>query len=490
MEHQSPIDALCPVVLDTLPEHIAILDASGTMIYVNRAWKRFCDDNGGNATCLDGANYLDTCRRSRDLGAPEADGILQGLGEVLAGRSPGFELEYPCHSQTERRFFRVFIRPLPSVDGHLHGAVVTHINITGQRALEVFRGSFSAAALGVALFSVAGTLEFANPLGRLALGVAEHAQLEALDLFTDLRFGEDHLRRLRTGGTITDQRQQADGLRRFELTVSPFSLYGGSDEGFLMVAQDVTARHQAEASLRRAERADLLGQLALGLAHDLNNDLSSMLGFADLISSQTEDAKIHERIHKILVAGRHAAGLARNLLSMTRTHRSAADGINLEELIDEVAGMLERVLDRRITIHCEHGAMGSIIQGDADQLHSALLNLAINARDAMPEGGELHIRSRVAELTGEEAAACTPELTGGRYALVSFTDTGMGMEESVLSRIFDPFFTTKAKGSGLGLPSVLACMRQHGGGLAVRTQPGTGSSFTLVLPLTAGRPHP
>jgi len=272
------------------------------------------------------------------------------------------------------------------------------------------------------------------------------------------------------------------------VAISPFSLYGGSEEGYLMVVQDITARRRAEASLRRAERADLLGQLAIGLAHDLNNDLTAMLGFAEMLALNTTDAKVRERSQMILTAGRHASGLNRNLLTMTRCKVTHAAGVDLGALISEVVGMAERVMDRRIAVRSELMATRVVIQADADQLHSALLNLALNARDAMPKGGDLRISSNIVVFSREEAASCTPGLEAGTYVRIAFTDTGMGMDEAVLRRIFDPFFTTKSGGSGLGLPSVLACMRQHDGGLEVRTVPGKGSSFALILPLPEGPP--
>jgi two-component system, cell cycle sensor histidine kinase and response regulator CckA len=250
---------------------------------------------------------------------------------------------------------------------------------------------------------------------------------------------------------------------------------------------DVTEQRRAEEQLRQAQKMEAIGQLAGGVAHDFNNLLTGILGHASVIlESAPHGSEAHEAAVTITSAGLRAAELTRQLLGFARRGTLRKEPFDAHAVLRDLARLLERTLDKRIQLVERLRAPVSVAVGDGGQVHQALLNLAVNARDAMPEGGTLALESAVLEL---DARACErrPGIAPGTYLALSVSDTGHGIPPEISDRIFEPFFTTKeaGRGTGMGLAMVYGIARNHGGAIEVESTPGEGARFTLLLPLAA-----
>jgi len=243
---------------------------------------------------------------------------------------------------------------------------------------------------------------------------------------------------------------------------------------------------EAQQQLVQAEKMSAIGQLAGGIAHDFNNLLVGILGCADLLQLGAGSAEDRARYAGVIgQAARRAADLVQQLLSFSRAGSGERRVIDVHSLVREVVGVLQATIDPRIRIETVLAAEPASVRGDPSELQSALLNLGVNARDAMPEGGKLTFATEVRTLDAEACRRRSHPLSPGRYLALSVSDTGTGMDDTVRARLFEPFFTTKGpgKGTGLGLAAVYGMVGACQGAIAVQTAPGKGSRFELLLPL-------
>lgn len=250
------------------------------------------------------------------------------------------------------------------------------------------------------------------------------------------------------------------------------------------LALDISEKTRLEGQLRQAQKMEAIGQLAGGVAHDFNNLLTVINGYAGLLlQSMTAEHPWHGFVSQVQEAGERAADLTRQLLAFSRKQMVQPRTLDLNQVVARMRKMLERLIGENIHIVTELTPGIGQVRADPGQLEQVLVNLAVNARDAMPAGGTLTFATGPAEFTVEEARAL-PEVEPGRYCLLSVSDTGQGMAERVRNRIFEPFFTTKevGKGTGLGLATVYGVIKQCGGHIAVRSALGQGTTFTIYLP--------
>ena len=250
--------------------------------------------------------------------------------------------------------------------------------------------------------------------------------------------------------------------------------------------QDKEDRRRLEERLRQSEKMEAIGELAGGIAHDFNNMLAVIQGNAELLlMSLPKGSEQAELVDQIFMAGKRVANRTRQLLEFARKTEFQRIHVDLNAVIHEVIGLLEHGVDRRIEIVSDLAAPQATVLGDPAWLQTALLNLGLNARDAMPEGGRLTFGTRNVTFTTLDIGDMTPDLVPGLYVEISVTDTGVGMDKNVQSRIFDPFFTTKetGKGTGLGLALVYSCVKSHQGTIRVYSEPGHGSTFRFYLPV-------
>jgi PAS domain S-box-containing protein len=315
--------------------------------------------------------------------------------------------------------------------------------------------------------------------------------------------GEGELASLLARVAEGERLQEVDAVRRrkdgttvvVSLTVSPMRAADGAVIGAAIISRDVSERRRAEKAesslrmaeeqLRQAQKLEALGQLAGGVAHDFNNLLSVMLGYTSILMDdlpKTDPA--HADVHEIHEAGVRATELTRQLLAFSRRQLLSPRVIDVDVVIARVERMLRRTLGEDIQLLLTRTGERLTVNADPGQLEQVLLNLALNARDAMPGGGRLTVETSHVDLTEEEASRMG--LAPGTFVSITVTDNGVGMDEATRERIFEPFFTTKelGKGTGLGLSTVFGIVKQSDGHVLVRSTPREGTSFQLLLPAT------
>ncbi len=255
---------------------------------------------------------------------------------------------------------------------------------------------------------------------------------------------------------------------------------------------DVTERRDLERQYLRAQRVESLGTLAGGIAHDLNNSLMPILMATELLAEEPLTDDVRETVEVIALSARRSAEMVRNILTYARGVDGSPVVLDVGEIVRMATRLLRDTLPKDVRLAVPDPPEGIRVRGDVTQLHQVVMNLALNARDAMPDGGILRIGLDQVEIEPGGATVidgCVVDLQPGRYARIRVSDTGTGISPAIRDRLFEPFFTTKARaeGTGLGLPTALAIARSHGGSLAVVSEAGAGSTFDLLLPVVAGR---
>src|SRR5574341_1533635 len=253
------------------------------------------------------------------------------------------------------------------------------------------------------------------------------------------------------------------------------------------IVNDITEKKKLEDQLRHAQKMEAVGTLAGGVAHDFNNILTAIIGYGTLLRMKMdEDDPLRSNVDQILASTERAANLTQGLLAFSRKQAINPQPLELNTLVKRVDKLLTRLIGEDINVTMSLGETPMTIRADAGQVEQVLMNLATNARDAMPQGGILAIETGIMELDHEYVRVHGYGKVG-RYALLSVTDTGVGMDKKTQHRIFEPFFTTKevGKGTGLGLAIVYGIVKQHNGYINVYSEPGRGTTFKLYLPLIA-----
>ncbi len=277
-------------------------------------------------------------------------------------------------------------------------------------------------------------------------------------------------------------RTQGGALHEVLVSLSPVAL--GGQPHLLLLAQDVAERALMERQLRQAQKMEAIGQLAAGVAHDFNNILTVIQGHAGLMQ-HTLDADSPQRkpLEQICKSSARAAALIRQLLMFSRKQVMQFRYLDLNETLHGATKMLERLVGEHVQIDFRPQDSLPTVHADASMMEQIIMNLAVNARDAMPTGGRVLISTTLQKIH-RAASPIDPEPRDGSFVCLTVSDTGVGMDTQILTRIFEPFFTTKAvgKGTGLGLSTVFGIVRQHHGWLEVESQPGQGTTFRVYFP--------
>jgi two-component system, cell cycle sensor histidine kinase and response regulator CckA len=250
-------------------------------------------------------------------------------------------------------------------------------------------------------------------------------------------------------------------------------------ERHLVELRDITEHQNLEDQLRQSQKMEAVGRLAGGVAHDFNNILGIISGYAELLQINATESAQKVRAEKVLAAIEKAASLTKQLLAFGRRQVLSPKLLNISSVLTELSGMVRVMVGAEIQLVI-HQANTGLVHADQGQLEQVILNLAANARDAMPNGGIFTIK-----LEDHVSSGSRPQVPAGDYVLLSVSDTGIGMDPDTQSRIFEPFFTTKRAGSGLGLSTVYGIVKQSGGHITVESQLGIGSTFNIYLPLVA-----
>ncbi len=289
-----------------------------------------------------------------------------------------------------------------------------------------------------------------------------------------------------TGRRIEYRMRHKNGSwRLLESTASTITDASGKVGKLVIVNRDITDRKRLEEQYRQAQKMEAVGRLSGGIAHDFNNLLGVMIGFAEILQANVGDSPLlADSVEEILKAGKRAGSLTRQLLAFSRQQVLEPKILELNNTIAEIEKMLRRIIGEDVQLETILDSAAGRIKADEGQIEQVLLNLAVNARDAMPSGGKLTIETRNAHLDDEFARRHSYPIKNGDYVLFTVTDTGVGMNAEVLAHMFEPFFTTKekGKGTGLGLATVYGIVKQSGGYIDVTSEIGRGTSFNIYLP--------
>jgi PAS domain S-box-containing protein len=297
----------------------------------------------------------------------------------------------------------------------------------------------------------------------------------------------DQMRELFAARTAHPKRQEQHTLhdrRTLALEISDsFIEVRGRPLLMLSLFRDITTQKRLEEQLRQSQKMEAIGQLAGGVAHDFNNILTVIHGHASLLGMSNLDETATRSAQQITQAAERAAGLTRQLLTFSRRQLIQPKRLDMNKIVGNMTDMLGRILGEDVTLQLNYSGSPATVEADAGMMEQVLLNLAVNARDAMPRGGQLSVRISILKVN-EEHVQRHPEARTGRFVCVSKTDTGSGIPPENLSRIFEPFFTTKevGKGTGLGLATVYGIVKQHQGWVEVESTVGKGTTFRIHIP--------
>jgi len=400
-----------------------------------------------------------------------------------------------------RAYLKINAAPLTTPDGVFDGVVAVIEDVTRavtiDRALAeseaMLRSVFRAAPVGIGVVKDR-TLVWTNQRIHEMTGYSEEALRgkSARILYpSDEEFeyvGREKYKYISQFGTGTVETQwlRSDGrVIDVILSSTPIDL-DDLGKGVTFSALDITERKLLEERLRHSQKMEAVGQLAGGIAHDFNNQLSGIMGFADLLRAKVgHDPTLTRYANNILVGAQRATDLTAQLLAFSRKGKVLAVPVDVHRIVFEVVSLLKHSIGKNIRIRQVLNAEPSTTSGAPSQIQSAILNLAINARDAMPDGGELTIATDLVSVDESWSERLVVAVPVGTYVRIDVSDTGVGIPAEIMDRIFEPFFTTKdeAKGTGLGLAAVYGTLKNHGGGLAVESRTGEGTTFSLLLPV-------
>jgi two-component system, cell cycle sensor histidine kinase and response regulator CckA len=361
---------------------------------------------------------------------------------------------------------------------------------------ELFRLIGENAVDMIAVVTVAGQRLYSSPSYQKVLGYAPeelertsaYAQIHPDDVAA-VKAAAEEARATGVGRCLEYRARHKNGeWRVLESTASAVRDPSGKVEKLIIVNRDVTKRHELQQQLVLSQRLEAVGKLSGGIAHDFNNLLGVIIGYSEALQQSVgTDDPLREPIDEIRKAGQRAAALTQQLLAFSRKQVLEPKILDLNAIVLDTEKMLRRLIGEDIVLKFKVRPDAGNVKADRSQLEQVLLNLAVNARDAMPRGGELQIETGCGELT-EKDARQHRYVVPGRYVVLTVLDTGIGMDEDTKAHVFEPFFTTKekGKGTGLGLAMVYGIVKQSGGYIWLDSEPGKGTTFRIFLPRTAG----
>lgn len=479
-------------VLEHLPDLLWMKDLDGVFLLVNKAFARSCERDSVDEV----------------IGKTDFDIWPEKLAElytcddwsVMEGRTSRLVEEPIIHHGTTK-WFETFKTPMFDAEGSVIGTVGSSREITARKNAEIalrdseekYRKILETITDGYHEVDLEGNLTLVNDSLCEIMGHTRDELLgmnyrQLMDRQNAEKTFQAYKRVFETGESNPEfvvEIMRKDGAKRY-CSVS-LSLVRQSDEtpvGFRGILRDITERRHLEEQLRQAVKMEAIGRMAGGIAHDFNNLLTAIMGFASMLGLRlTDDQKNLAMVQQISRAADRAAELIRQLLAFSRRQVLDVRVVSLNYLVRETENMLRRLIGEDIELVTVLDPAAGNVRADPTQIEQIVLNLAVNARDAMPGGGSLRIETRNVYLDGGYANS-NPDVKAGHYVLLSVGDTGHGMDSETCSRVFDPFFTTKDKGvgTGLGLSTVYGIVKQHEGHISVYSELACGTTFKVYLP--------
>jgi two-component system, cell cycle sensor histidine kinase and response regulator CckA len=485
--------------LRSLAEHnpnvITMVDRTGTILYVNRT------AHGIEVAHVLGTNVRDYIER--DSQGP----YLEALEHVFAEGHAG-EVELRTRTpKGETMWFLCSMGPLRS-GGRIIAAVVTSIDITERRRDQEERRRFESEReqmfermpIGCILWTRDRRISYANPAAEKIFGFPSDGMNgqspELINFEEGIPEVMSYFERVEKGdmGLVAEMTNRAADGSEVHCEWHPTPLFDSTDTltGVITMVMDISERSSLEDQLRQSQKMEAVGRLAGGIAHDFNNLLTAIMGYGELLEARivsTDQSSGY--VQQIKKAAKRAAALTYQLLAFSRKQVLQAQLLVVGDVITDLEQMLRRLIGEHITLKTDLEKKSWQVLADAGQLEQVVMNLVVNARDAMPLGGSLTISTRNRHLDNEMVRTYA-EVPPGDYVMMVVSDTGEGMEDSVKRRIFEPFFTTKpeGKGTGLGLAVVFGVVRQSGGFIFVDSVPTKGSRFDVLLPRADKAPEP
>lgn len=408
-----------------------------------------------------------------------------------------FRSEYRLRRKDGReRWVMDIARPSQAESGDVPRFDGMVIDISDRRRAEATQRRLTTAiehaADGIVMIDTQGTIQYVNPAFEQITGYSrEEAVGQSMQILEsaeqDASFYQEMWDTLTTGKVWSSRftSKKKDGtLYEEERTISPIRDSSGETVGYVAVKRDVSKEVALEAQLRQSQKMEAVGMLAGGVAHDFNNVLTVILGNSEfLLDSLVDSDPRRETVAQIQAAAESAESLTRQLLAFSRQQVLAPQVLDLNKILTNVEKMLRRMIGEDVELVTLLDPALGAVEADPGQVEQVILNLAVNARDAMPEGGKLTIVTANADLD-EPDLSDDAAMIPGHYVMLAMTDTGCGMDAETRSRIFEPFFSTKeiGKGTGLGLSTVYGIVKQSGGHIRVDSEPGHGATFKIYLP--------
>ena len=430
-------------------------------------------------------------RRIQDIATPEVGAQLADALERVRTTGVAARIEYGMADGATDRRYEATLRAVS--DGEI---IVFIHDITARRAAEGERDRLVAAieqaAESITITDVTGAIQYMNPSFSRITG---YSREEALGRNPRMLQSGEHSREfykniwqtLSAGrvwrGRFINRRKDGSAFQ-LESAISPIRSVTGKVINYVMVGHDVTREVQLEDQLRQSLKMEAIGRLAGGIAHDFNNLLTAIIGNAEMVLARLSPSDpLHDDVGEIKRASVRAAQLTSQLLAFGRRQVLHPKPINLNSIVSEMLRMLRRVLGEQIVVETSLSPDLWPVRADPVQIEQVIMNLCINARDAMPGGGRVAITSGNYLHETNHGLPLT-DMRQGEYARIVVSDTGLGMDEKTRSHLFEPFFTTKemGKGTGLGLATVYGILKQSGGHIIAESAPGKGATFTLYLP--------
>jgi|GEM_PF-852775 len=483
------------MIIETEPECVQLLDRQGRVLLVNRAGLQMFQFDSSEAVkgdCL------------YPLIEPEyREAYRELVAQVFRGEPGGLEYEI-VGGRGERRWLDTVAAPFPDESGEVTALVAITRDVSGKKRAEesirMLSQAVNQSPVSIILTDTAGDITFVNPKFSQLTG---YAREEVLGLNPRLlKSGEMTAGLYRelwatiSSGLVWDgelQNRKKDGETFWEhATISPIFTAKGTISHYLAIKEDVTERKLLEAQLFQAQKMEAIGQLAGGVAHDFNNILTAIIGFSNLMEMTMEpDDPKRLNVKQILASANKAADLTRSLLTFSRKQAINPQPVDLNQIVWRAEEFLQRVIGEDVELSTALAPGSLTVNADSGQIEQVLMNLATNARDAMPAGGRLAIETGSLRMDASFVKTHGFGKPGG-YARASVSDTGEGMDQATCKRAFEPFFTTKevGKGTGLGLSIVYGIVKQHNGFLEVESRPGAGTTFTFYLPQILGSALP